>query len=47
MTFQIDNMEALDVWRREDGATMISMMSDDNYSILQRNLYLEFVLHDD
>jgi hypothetical protein len=26
---------------------MISMMSDDNYSILQRNLYLEFVLHDD
>lgn len=47
MTYQIDNMEALDVWRREDGATMISMMSDDNYSILQRNLYLEFVLRDE
>jgi len=47
MAYQIDNMEALDVWRRGDGATMVSMMSDDNTSILQRNLYLEFVLHED
>lgn len=47
MSFQIDNMEALDVWRRGDGATMVSLMSDDNLSILQRNLYLEFVLHRD
>lgn len=47
MAYQIDNMEALDVWRREDGATMVSMMSDDNLSILQRNLYLEFLLHED
>lgn len=44
MNYQIDNMEALDVWRREDGATMVSLMSDDNHSILQRNLYLEFRL---
>lgn len=47
MAYQIDNMEALDVWRRADGATMVSMMSDDNQSFLQRNLYLEFVLHED
>lgn len=46
MSFQIDNMEALDVWGRADGATAVSLMSDDNLSILQRNLYLEFVLHE-
>lgn len=44
MGYQIDNMEALDVWQRQDGATMVSLMSDDNHSILQRNLYLEFQL---
>ncbi|MCR4266821.1 esterase-like activity of phytase family protein [Nitratireductor sp. ZSWI3] len=44
MGYQIDNMEALDVWVREDGATMVSVMSDDNHSLLQRNLYLEFRL---
>ena len=47
MSFQIDNMEGMDVWRRDDGATMVSLISDDNHSILQRNLYLEFVLHPD
>ncbi len=47
MRYQIDNMEALDVWTRKDGAVMVSLMSDDNHSILQRNLYLEFVLHAD
>jgi len=44
MGYQIDNMEGLDVWRRDDGATMISILSDDNQSILQRNIYLEFRL---
>ena len=47
MGFQIDNMEGLDIWQRADGATMVSLISDDNHSILQRNLYLEFVLHAD
>ena len=47
MSYQIDNMEGLDVWTRADGAQMVSLISDDNHSILQRNLYLEFVLHDD
>jgi hypothetical protein len=44
MSYQIDNMEGLDVWRRADGALMVSLISDDNTSILQRNLYLEFRL---
>lgn len=46
MSYQIDNMEGLDVWRRDDGKLMVSVISDDNHSILQRNLYLEFILHD-
>lgn len=44
MTFRIDNMEGLDVWQRADGATMVSIVSDDNQSFLQRTLYLEFEL---
>jgi hypothetical protein len=47
MGYQIDNMEGLDVWQRADGALMVSLISDDNHSILQRNLYLEFILHGD
>ena len=47
MAYQIDNMEAIDVWRRDDCQLMVSMMSDDNHSMLQSNLYLEFVLHED
>ncbi|MER9298019.1 esterase-like activity of phytase family protein [Mesorhizobium sp. M0621] len=47
MGFQIDNMEGLDVWTRDDGALMVSLISDDNHSMLQRNLYLEFILHQD
>lgn len=46
MGYQIDNMEAMDVWTRPDGATIVSIMSDDNQSMLQRNLYLEFRLLD-
>ncbi|MGE3308320.1 MAG: esterase-like activity of phytase family protein [Rhizobiaceae bacterium] len=47
MRYQIDNMEALEVWQRADGAQMVSLMSDDNHSLFQRNLYLEFILHAD
>lgn len=47
MSYQIDNMEGLDIWTRDDGALMVSLVSDDNHSILQRNLYLEFILHED
>jgi hypothetical protein len=43
MAFQIDNMEGLDIWRAPDGTTRLSLVSDDNKSILQRNIYLEFM----
>ena len=44
MRYQIDNMEALDVWKARDGSTRVSLVSDDNHAIIQRNLYLEFRL---
>ena len=44
MASQIDNMEGLDIWQATDGSTRLSLVSDDNKSILQRNLYLEFLL---
>ncbi len=43
-SYQIDNMEALDIWRSAAGETMVSLVSDDNRSLLQRTLYLEFRL---
>ena len=46
LSSHIDNMEGLDVWRREDGATILSLISDDNQSILQRTIYLEFVMRE-
>jgi len=39
---QIDNMEGLDVSTDEQGQVFVTLVSDDNYSILQRNLVLEF-----
>lgn len=41
---QIDNMEGLDAFQAADGTTHIVLISDDNHSILQRNLMLEFRL---
>ncbi len=43
---EIDNMEGLDVVIAADGSTRIILVSDDNHSILQRNLMLEFRLVD-
>jgi hypothetical protein len=42
--YQIDNMEGIDAFRAEDGSIHLIMVSDDNHSILQRNLMLEFRL---
>jgi hypothetical protein len=39
---QIDNMEGIDAFRADDGSIHLIMVSDDNHSILQRNLMLEF-----
>lgn len=41
---QIDNLEGLDAFRASDGTIHLIMVSDDNHSILQRNLMLEFRL---
>ncbi|WP_136658281.1 esterase-like activity of phytase family protein [Nitratireductor sp. XY-223] len=41
---QIDNMESLDIYESADGGTRILLASDDNHSLLQRNLILEFAL---
>ncbi|WP_137133841.1 esterase-like activity of phytase family protein [Rhizobium sp. FKY42] len=41
---QIDNMEGLDVITGPDGRPHLILISDDNHSILQRNLLLEFRL---
>jgi len=47
MAYHVDNMEALDVFRRADGRLIVALMSDDNQSWIQRNLYLEFELAED
>lgn len=44
MSHQIDNMEGLDILQLPDGDIRIIIVSDDNHSILQRNLMLEFRL---
>lgn len=47
MAYHVDNMEALDLFRRNDGKLILALMSDDNQSWIQRNLYLEFELAED
>jgi hypothetical protein len=42
--YQIDNMEGIDAFTAADGTTHVVIVSDDNHSILQRNLMLEFRL---
>ena len=41
-THQIDNMEALDAYKAADGSMHLVVASDDNHSLLERNLMLEF-----
>ena len=40
----VDNMEGIDVFTGPDGWMRVIVVSDDNHSILQRNLMLEFRL---
>ena len=42
--YEIDNMEGLDVHRTGDGELVLTMISDDNFSMLQRTLLLQFTL---
>ena len=44
MGHQIDNMEGLSVHRGPDGAVVLTLVSDDNFSPLQRTVLLQFSL---
>jgi hypothetical protein len=46
MNYQIDNMEGLSVHRGADGALVLTLISDDNFSIIQRTLLLQFTLEE-
>jgi hypothetical protein len=41
---EIDNFEGIDVHRTEGGETVITLVSDDNFSFLQRTLVMQFTL---
>jgi hypothetical protein len=41
---EIDNMEGIDAHVTEDGDTVLTMVSDDNFSLLQRTMLLQFKL---
>jgi hypothetical protein len=43
---QVDNMEALSVHRTADGTLVLTLISDDNFSALQRTMLLQFTLAD-
>jgi hypothetical protein len=42
--YQIDNMEGIGVHRNAVGETIVTLISDDNFSVLQRTLLLQFAL---
>jgi hypothetical protein len=46
MNYQIDNMEGLSVHREAGGALVLTLISDDNFSIIQRTLLLQFTLEE-
>jgi hypothetical protein len=41
---EIDNMEGIDAHVTPDGETVLTLVSDDNFSMIQRNLLLQFTL---
>ncbi len=43
---EIDNMEGIDAHVTAEGETVLTMISDDNFSLIQRNLLLQFTLVD-
>jgi len=45
--YEIDNMEALSLHKNSSGEIILTLLSDDNYSLLQRTLLLQFALRDD
>jgi hypothetical protein len=43
---EVDNMEGIDSFVTPDGDTVLTMVSDDNFSLIQRTLILQFTLVD-
>jgi len=43
---EIDNMEGIDAHLTADGETVLTLVSDDNFSMIQRTLLLQFALVD-
>ena len=41
---EIDNMEGIDAHVTPEGDTVLTLVSDDNFSLIQRNLLLQFTL---
>jgi hypothetical protein len=44
LAYQIDNMEGISVHRNAANETILTLVSDDNFSVIQRNLLLQFAL---
>lgn len=44
LRYQIDNMEGLAITTDPDGMSRLTLISDDNHSLFQRNLFVEFRL---
>ena len=42
--YEVDNMEAIDAHVTPQGDTVLTLVSDDNFSMVQRNLILQFTL---
>lgn len=41
-----DNLEALSLWRDDNGTTRLTLVSDDNFLSIQRTQFIEFILKD-
>jgi hypothetical protein len=42
--YQIDNMEGIALHRNASGEAIITLVSDDDFSVIQRNLLLQFAV---
>jgi len=47
LAYQIDNMEGIAVHRNDRGEIILTIVSDNNFSFIQRNLLLQFALIED
>ena len=44
LRYEIDNLEGLSIHRGGAGEMVLTMISDDNFSVLQRTVLLQFTL---